>query len=135
MQITFDVQADAMYVYFTRLSPGRVAKTIQDQALTFELDSAHQIISILLSKSEDRLIGSRLEHVVRHQNVFFDPKRRQLKLSFITLAEVKQTVRWVGSVDYDSKGQMVGIEILFGPKFTAQHKLRHITRFMAPLDS
>jgi uncharacterized protein YuzE len=135
MQITFDPRADAMYVYFTRLSPGRVAKTIQDQTLTFELDSGHQIISLLLSNSEDIRVGNRLEHVVSHQNVFFDAKRRQLKLSFITLAEVKRTVKWVGSVDYDSNGQMVGIEILFGPKFVAKDKLRHITRFMVALDS
>lgn len=129
IQVTYDEDADAMYVYLTPLIPGHADKTVYDQPVKFDLDSAGHIISFRLRDSENVRMGLRLEHAARHENVIFNKDKGELTIAFLTPAEVVRTIDWSSNVDFDSKGQIIGFETLFGTRFVVKSRLRHIRRF------
>ena len=128
MLITYDNAADAVYLYFQELRLGQVERTLYDQPLRFDTDLAGQFVSMALSDSEEIQIRSRLKHVSDDESVRFDAEANELVISF-TDANSSEAIDWSGNIDLDHDGQVVGIEILFGPAVCAGERLRHVRKF------
>lgn len=133
MLITYDRAADALYIYFEEMRPRHVEKTLHDQPLRFDIDSAGQFTSIVLPDSEELQIESRLKHVSDNEAVRFEAEGNELVISF-TDGGASDVLQWSGNVDLDLDDQMVGIEVLFGPRVRANDRLIHLRKFLTKVD-
>jgi uncharacterized protein YuzE len=148
MMITYESTVEAMYIYFTKIKLGGVAETISNQRLAVDLDSAEQIVAFRLFESNLLEIESRLKYVLQHPQAVFNMSQRSLQLSFTDKVVIAQTVIWSANLDLDSKGRILGIEILFTPteslfvsepddgvsRLSADKRLEHLYPFLVPLD-
>lgn len=65
MKITFDKEADAVYMYFKDISPGEVVKTISlNESVNIDLDSEGKAIGIEILEASKNLPQSALKSAV-----------------------------------------------------------------------
>src|SRR5690349_18874099 len=113
MKITYDGQAEAIYIYFAGSFTGAVKKTETYQRIEIALDPADQIVGLRLYGSESLALEGRLKYALLHPEVSFEKEGQFLQLGFVPSWEIKRTIPWDANVDIDKHGQIMGMEILF----------------------
>lgn len=132
MKVTYDDAAEAMYVYFTEISPGGVAQTEAFQKSAVDLDAAGDIIALQVYGSENLRLANRLYYALQHVEVLYDENNESLRVSFSQSGIVSRTVDWDANIDLDQDGQILGLEILFGGELTANNRLRYVSPYTHP---
>jgi uncharacterized protein YuzE len=129
MQITYDQQAEAMYIYFGRRSVGRVQKTIYEHPISLMCDSDDQIVEMRVRESTELRLASNLCRTAQDDNVAYDANTKLLRITFEKNTDSPATVIWPGNFDFDDAGNLLGVEILFDHAFSIDRRVRYISKF------
>ena len=133
MKVTYDPEADAVYIYLAAEAEYLVARTETYQKSKVELDSADQVVALCLLESGDLSLARGLRFVSQEPSMAFDQSAGWLRIAFAPQATVKRVVDWDANVDLDSDGQVVGIEVLFGGELIARDKMRLVVELTESL--
>lgn len=126
MKVTYDQDADAMYIYLAPKESHKVAQTETYQKVKVELNEEDQIVGLLLFESDQLALRHRLKYASQQSEIVYNELGQYLYLTFTSLPQVRRTVEWDANVDIDHKRQIVGIEILFGGELTGGGKVAAI---------
>lgn len=154
MKVTYDKDAEAMYIYLTRIRPGGVSETQCFQRVDVDLDIAGQIAAVRLYESDSLRLHGRLRHALLSPQVSVNEASEYLQIVFVPTEKVSRTIPWDGNVDLDKEGQILGIEILFASteddteipsdlvelsrgvvRLRGYDKLRHIEKYLVSCEA
>lgn len=135
MEITYDVGANASYIYFTSIGAGEVVETFTYINMSVELDNNNQIIKLTFSEPDECKFENRIEYALLHPNVYFDEVERQFHIVFAEGVQPVKSIEWEANIDLNHKGQILGVEILFDEPMNAYGKLRHLEKYIVPFNN
>src|SRR5262245_48810021 len=71
LQINYDNEAHASYIYFTGIGPGGIAETVPFQRMDVDLDENDQVAVIRVFESENCKFQHRLKYALRYPEVSY----------------------------------------------------------------
>jgi len=127
MWITFDAQANAMYLSFGWIPPGGVMLTIPDFRTLLYFDEDGQWTRLDLLPGEELDLSNCLAHIGAQDGVRYKEVTNTLTIQFQEDRSYRDVIPWEALVDFDQEGQLLGIELLFGDRLARiQEKLRYV---------
>lgn len=127
MWITFDAQANAMYLSFTWIPPGEAVFTIPDFRTLLYFDEDDQWTRLDLLPGDELDMSNCLAHIGAQDGVRYEEATNTLTIQFQEDRSYRGVVQWNALVDFDQEGQLLGIELLFGDRLEKiQGKLRYV---------
>ena len=143
MRLTYDPEANALYLYFSEIGIGGVGETLPFLVTEFDFDGHDQITAMRVFEEDDDgerdTFRDKLEFVLSDRNASY--KDGHLEVLFVDDPERCKTVAWDSNVDLSHSGQIVGIEILMvdpanspndGMERLYDSGLAHIMKFRVP---
>ncbi len=143
MRLTYDPEANALYVYFSEIGIGGVGETLPSLVTEFDFDMHDQITAMrVFEEDEDGercSFRDKLGFIKSEPNAQYGDDR--IEVLFVNDPERCKTVAWDSNVDLDHNGQIVGIEILMvdpaynpndGIERLYDGGLAHILKFRVP---
>jgi len=100
------------------------------------LSEGGQVIGIKLWDTPKLNLKNCLKHALSYPKVNYSVKDQMLQVRFIKVREdqVARVVKWDANLDFDSAGQIIGIEILFGGKLALNNRLKYIEQYRVGFD-
>lgn len=135
MKISYDVEANAGYIYFTSIGAGEAVETVTYINMSVELDNDNQIIKLTLSEPDECKFENKLEYALLHPNIYFDELKKHLQIVFAEDTQPVKSIDWEANIDLNNKGQILGVEILFAEPMNDYGKLKHLEKYIAPFNN
>jgi uncharacterized protein YuzE len=130
LEITYDKDADAMYLYFARPPAVIAARSISHQRLDMYVDEEGQIFGFKLFPSEQLSLLNQLRYISLFPSVTVDNEEGTVFISLSQPTGTRCIIEWDANLDVDSENHVWGIEMLFSREMKADRKLKHISRYL-----
>jgi uncharacterized protein YuzE len=134
LEITYDKDADAMYLYFERLHDVIAARSISHQRLDVYYDEEGQIFGFKLFSFEQLPLLNQLRYISLFPGVIVDNEEKTVFISLSNAARVGRVIEWDANFDADSENHIWGIELLFSREMMVDCRLKYISPYLVSFE-